>query len=168
MNRNISSLLKNKPELEYWYECIKLDPENKPIKIGELIKTTQENINPEYYKLIATYRKAHIGDLQQQLNECFGRDLMKEFAENGHGNIPVYYTRYEKIYIRETILDSLKRYFKNKINISSFLKKINFIKKYKNKKEENFYLENILFGEKQKDISASSKVKEFFNYNKEN
>ena len=164
MNYNTSKMQKEEPELEYWYKCIKLDPKIKSSRVGEWFTTTRNDLNLEYYKLLGTYRKAFIGDMQEKLNTAYQTNLMKEFAEQGHQNIPVYYTSYKEVYIRETISENIKRRFPKKIkNIKASIKNRSFKKAKKN----DLYLEKKLFGTDFKDISVTQKIKEFFKY-KEN
>lgn len=112
-------LSKNEVTLrEYMYE---------PGEIDFLFKDPGED-----FIQIGTYRRAFVGDMQEQLNKAHGGDLMRQYATQKTTPVDrsiVYRT--EKIYIKQNIFKQFHEYI-----LSLFRKKIK-------SDNETFYLEDL-------------------------
>jgi hypothetical protein len=144
-------MLKEKPELLYYYECIKDHPERQN-SIGVTLTFSESAIerfpfvkNKEYYKFIATYRRAFIGDMQEELDKAMQCNNMERFAKSvTQGASGTEYIFVEKPYF------SLKDAWYEYIYFPIWKKIFNyFYERRKRKKDKNDYigeyLENALF-----------------------
>lgn len=93
-------MLKKEPKLLYYYQYIKQD-EDRVVKdgwknkkdelvdcyrIGETFSSEEADKNPEFYKFVCTIRQAFVGDMQEKLNEIYGTDLLRYYAETKENN----------------------------------------------------------------------------------
>jgi len=140
-------LLKEEPALLYMYEYIKEDRSKKEDltkvipdewNIGDMIYTTNPSMDKNYYKFAATYRRAFIGDMQEQIDKANQCNSMKVYAMSKGGNIPIHVWHKDIVYIRVNIFKQFEEWIKGKWkNIKNNIKK--------NKEEDDYYLEDLLF-----------------------
>lgn len=124
-------ILRDEPQIEYWYTCIKYDKE-RGATIGNIVHTSTRELDndTEHYRFLGSYRRAFVGDMQEKLNEVFKTDLMRRFAEQHSVNPSTFV-------IREVIVrQSFPQYMKEKRQdfFSSIQKFFNFRKRMQDNK----------------------------------
>jgi hypothetical protein len=93
-------MLKEEPRLLYMYEYIKpidvkedvlksfeLDHINKGFlikawEVGDMVYTEKDSMNEEYFKFIGTFRRAFVGDMQEQLDKVMKGSNMLAFCNS--------------------------------------------------------------------------------------
>lgn len=63
----MSDILKEEPKLLYIYEVIKKDPEYH-YPIGEWIETEYDGMDKKFYRMVGTWRRTFVGNMQEFLN----------------------------------------------------------------------------------------------------
>jgi hypothetical protein len=156
-------MLRDEPKRLYIYECIKKeDVKREPLKIifsprdnfnppyivGETFHYEKDNLNKEYYKIIGTFREAFVGNMQKELDEAMGFDIMRRYAESGS------YLGYSKFGVPLSYA-TIAPIPKKKSNVIKSLWK-KFISKFKKPKSKyNSPLERYLFEERDSTIIES-------------
>ena len=125
-------MLRNEPKPLYIYKCIKKE-EKGNYQIGEVFNDSINTLNEEYYKLIGTYRKAFVGNMQEKLNEAYGENLMEVYAKgDNHPAYSIARIKNEYVYVKRNIF----------IQFYEFMKFL-----FKGKVEKEDYSINEMFGE---------------------
>lgn len=113
-------ILRDEPDFQYWYKCIKEDEKNGVNK-GRFVQRLKKDLDDdEHYKLVAICRQAFVGDMQEQLNKAAGTNLMEKFAKSASQGQNTRIVYLEKI-IRQTFPEYLRE---RRINF--FQKLMNF------------------------------------------
>jgi hypothetical protein len=149
MSTRCLGMLRDEPELLYIYECIKVGGNSSSCQKGEVIFRESKELDEEYYKLIGTYRRAFVGDMQKKLDEAMECSNMERYAKSDSGLIPEHIYHTEVVYVKITLFEQFRNWVKNKI--------VDYIKKKHKEKEDSLYLERKLFGEQEYPFAESYK-----------
>ena len=126
---------------------------------SEIIKSKTNDLDPEVYTFVGTYRRAFVGDMQQKIDEMQQRDNMRHYAETGGRSSGFY----DPVIIRTVQVVYRKRpsIFRRIVLFYNMLKRK--IRLYMNKGNEKKY-----FSEVFREVDEESN--DFFNeiFNKQN
>ena len=132
----MATMLREEPELLYMYEYIKVDRSKKEDlshvipeewNIGDMIYTTTPLMDKQYYKFVATYRRAFVGDMQKRLDVIMKRDNMLAFCRSKENNNTRVEYKEKIVYIhveRPSLFKKIISYiFKGRVGDELFLEK---------------------------------------------
>lgn len=110
--------------------------------ILDTVKSKTNDLDPAKYKFLHTYRPAFIGDMQEKLDEAMQTNMMEYYAHNC-GRYTEYVWNTVTIEKTVSIFFFIKRWIKEKME--KYKKKI---EEKKQRKKDNMWLEEQLFGPK--------------------
>ena len=148
----MATMLRDEPELLYMYEYIKVDRSKKEDlshvipdewNIGDMIYTTNPLMDKQYYKFVATYRRAFVGDMQEKFDKAYKINNMKNYVDSAGGKHVEYITKYKEVIIKENIFRQFEEWIKELWER---------MKKKKEETKDDWYLEDLLFNKENEPI----------------
>jgi hypothetical protein len=140
----MAQMLKEEPKLLYIYEVMKKDPTYPYHRVGEWIETEYDKMDKEFYRMVGTYRRAFIGDMQEKFDKAWMCKNMEQFAKSVGNNCYRVEYRTREVEANYSIKGLLNHFIINPYRKFKFKLWLQTRRNKKEKEERNEYLEYLL------------------------